>query len=158
MQSGIAGRHGKSPLFTAAKAALSLRMPPCARISAKMRQSRCIQFRFILSSLGFLPGFAYLSGIPPQLQLPRLTTPRNRVPAGSVAIAAHMTAIYPLDGPGGWHLIGATPFVPLGYEAAQRTSPASWSLVRFRRFDAEEAEELARLKTEGLAPQHEEDA
>ncbi len=62
--------------------------------------------------LGFLPGFAYMGDLPPELYLPRRTTPRSRVPAGSVAIAAEMTAIYPLESPGGWHLIGWTP-VPL---------------------------------------------
>jgi KipI family sensor histidine kinase inhibitor len=59
--------------------------------------------------LGFLPGFAYMGGLPERLRLPRRATPRARVPAGSVAIAADMTAIYPLESPGGWHIIGNTP-------------------------------------------------
>lgn len=58
--------------------------------------------------LGFVPGFAYLSEIDPTLQLPRRPEPRPRVPAGSVGIAAAQTAVYPLDTPGGWHLIGRT--------------------------------------------------
>jgi KipI family sensor histidine kinase inhibitor len=58
--------------------------------------------------LGFVPGFAYLSEIDPSLQLPRRPEPRPRVPAGSVAIAAAHTAVYPLDTPGGWHIIGRT--------------------------------------------------
>ncbi len=62
--------------------------------------------------LGFLPGFAYMGDLSPELYLPRRTTPRSRVPAGSVAIAAELTAIYPLESPGGWHLIGWTP-IPL---------------------------------------------
>src|SRR5262245_37832845 len=56
--------------------------------------------------LGFAPGFAYLGDLPQALRLPRRATPRARVPAGSVAIASDMTAIYPLESPGGWHLIG----------------------------------------------------
>ncbi len=62
--------------------------------------------------LGFLPGLAYLGDLPPELALPRMGTPRARVPAGSVAIATTMTCMYPVDSPGGWHLIGRTP-VPL---------------------------------------------
>lgn len=58
--------------------------------------------------LGFAPGFAYLGGLPPALELSRRTTPRERVPAGSVAIAGLQTAVYPRALPGGWHLIGRT--------------------------------------------------
>ncbi len=59
--------------------------------------------------LGFVPGFAYLGDLDPALVLPRRTTPRLRVPAGSVALAGAQTAVYPLITPGGWHIIGSTP-------------------------------------------------
>lgn len=58
--------------------------------------------------MGFLPGFAYLDGLPPELSLPRLATPRALVPAGSLALADGMCAVYPLQSPGGWHLLGRT--------------------------------------------------
>ena len=58
--------------------------------------------------LGFAPGFAYLGLLPPTLETPRRSTPRTRVPAGSVAIAGRQTAIYPVASPGGWNLIGRT--------------------------------------------------
>lgn len=58
--------------------------------------------------LGFVPGFAYLGDLDPSLLLPRRAEPRRSVPAGSVAIAGAQTAVYPLDTPGGWHLIGST--------------------------------------------------
>jgi KipI family sensor histidine kinase inhibitor len=58
--------------------------------------------------IGFVPGFAYLGDLDPALDLPRRDQPRTRVPAGSVAIAGRQTAVYPLDTPGGWHLIGHT--------------------------------------------------
>ena len=64
--------------------------------------------RYTVDLLGFVPGFAYLSELDPLLQLPRRLQPRPRVPAGSVAIAGAQTAVYPLDTPGGWHLIGRT--------------------------------------------------
>lgn len=56
--------------------------------------------------LGFAPGFAYLGLLPPALEAPRHGTPRERVPAGSVALAGRQTAIYPTLSPGGWQLIG----------------------------------------------------
>jgi len=58
--------------------------------------------------LGFSPGFAYLGELAAELELPRLDTPRQRVPAGSVAISGRQTAVYPQSTPGGWHLIGRT--------------------------------------------------
>ncbi len=58
--------------------------------------------------IGFVPGFAYLGEIDDALVLPRRSTPRKRVPAGSVAIAEAQTGIYPFSTPGGWHLIGTT--------------------------------------------------
>jgi KipI family sensor histidine kinase inhibitor len=58
--------------------------------------------------LGFAPGFAYLGELPPPLVVPRLTTPRPRVPRGSVAIAGSMTAVYPHASAGGWRLLGRT--------------------------------------------------
>lgn len=58
--------------------------------------------------LGFAPGFAYLGELPPALVVPRLATPRARVPAGSVAIAGPMTAVYPHASAGGWRLLGRT--------------------------------------------------
>jgi KipI family sensor histidine kinase inhibitor len=57
---------------------------------------------------GFSPGFGYLSGLPDALHLPRRATPRTRVPAGSVAVAAQYAAVYPTPSPGGWHLLGST--------------------------------------------------
>lgn len=57
---------------------------------------------------GFAPGFAYLTGLPPALEVPRLATPRARVPAGSVAIAGRHSAVYPTASPGGWNLLGRT--------------------------------------------------
>jgi len=59
--------------------------------------------------LGFVPGFAYCSGLDPSLRLPRLETPRTAVPAGSVAIAELQTGLYPQSTPGGWNVIGRTP-------------------------------------------------
>lgn len=64
---------------------------------------------FHVYMIGFVPGFAYMGDLPRPLALPRREDPRVKVPAGSIAIAVGQTAIYPVESPGGWHLIGATP-------------------------------------------------
>ncbi len=65
--------------------------------------------RYHVYMVGFVPGFPYLGDLPEALRLPRRKNPRVKVPAGSVAIAAGMTAVYTYESPGGWHLIGRTP-------------------------------------------------
>jgi KipI family sensor histidine kinase inhibitor len=62
--------------------------------------------------MGFLPGLPYLGGLPSEFDLPRRENPRLKVPRGAVAVAMAMTVIYPLESPGGWHILGLTP-VPL---------------------------------------------
>jgi inhibitor of KinA len=64
---------------------------------------------YLIYMIGFTPGFPYLGGLPEILTTPRLETPRQHVPAGSVGIANAQTGIYPIDSPGGWQLIGRTP-------------------------------------------------
>jgi KipI family sensor histidine kinase inhibitor len=61
---------------------------------------------YTVDTMGFRPGFAYLTGLDPLLVVPRRATPRPRVPAGALAIADVYTAVYPSESPGGWHLIG----------------------------------------------------
>lgn len=67
--------------------------------------------------VGFIPGFPYMATVDPRLALPRRSSPRAKVPAGSVAVAAGQTGIYPAETPGGWHLIGRTPVKP--YDASR---------------------------------------
>lgn len=83
---------------------------------------------YLIHMIGFLPGFAYLGGMDPQLATPRLETPRVRIDGGSVGIAGGQTGIYPMDSPGGWRLIGRTPLrlydphreKPVLFDAGQR--------------------------------------
>ncbi len=69
---------------------------------------RHAESEYLVYLLGFAPGFAYLGDLHPSLVLPRRSSPRTRVPAGSIAIAGAQTAVYPLTTPGGWHLLGST--------------------------------------------------
>lgn len=64
---------------------------------------------YTIYMMGFTPGFPYMGKLDDALFMPRLETPRTRVPAGTVAIAGSQTGIYPIDSPGGWQLIGWTP-------------------------------------------------
>lgn len=59
--------------------------------------------------IGFTPGYPYLGELPAELAVPRRSTPRTRVPKGSVGIAQRQTGIYPVESPGGWQIIGWTP-------------------------------------------------
>ena len=63
---------------------------------------------FVVAFCGFAPGFAYLSGLPEELHVPRLEEPRSKVPAGSVGLAGAFTGVYPRSSPGGWQLIAQT--------------------------------------------------
>ena len=65
--------------------------------------------RFLVYVVGFAAGYPYMGDLPSELVLPRRADPRVRVPAGSIAMATTLTGIYPLESPGGWHLIGAAP-------------------------------------------------
>jgi KipI family sensor histidine kinase inhibitor len=59
--------------------------------------------------IGFTPGYPYMGELPAALAVPRRSTPRTRVPKGSVGIAQRQTGIYPVESPGGWQIIGWTP-------------------------------------------------
>ena len=63
---------------------------------------------YTVAFLGFSPGFPYLVGLDPALEVPRRDTPRTSIPAGSVGLAGNQTGIYPTATPGGWQLIGRT--------------------------------------------------
>jgi len=82
-------------------------------------------------AIGFAPGFAYLGQVDERIAAPRLSTPRQRVPRGAVAIADRQTAVYPAVSPGGWNLIGLCP-VRMFDPGAEPTMPvAVGDRVRF---------------------------
>lgn len=81
--------------------------------------------------IGFAPGYPYIGPLPPALHLPRRATPRAAVPAGSVAIAAGLSGIYPARLPGGWHLIGHTELRLFDVTAEPPARLAPGDLVQF---------------------------
>ena len=112
------------------------------------------QVEYDVFAIGFLPGFPYAGYLPPALAgLARRDSPRLRVPAGSVAIAGRQTAIYPIESPGGWHLLGTTPlciadpesgYFPIRAGDRIRFEPISASEFEGRRMTARSDEWLAR--------------
>lgn len=72
--------------------------------------ARHIKPSYQIYMIGFTPGFPFLGGMDESLTTPRLPSPRTLVPAGSVGIANNQTGMYSIDSPGGWRLIGRTPF------------------------------------------------
>ena len=85
--------------------------------------------------LGFAPGFPFIGGLDPSLVMPRLASPRTRIPPGSVGIARDQTCIYPLETPGGWNLIGRTPVRLFNPRANPPCLLAPGDRVRFVRID-----------------------
>ncbi|MRX27556.1 5-oxoprolinase subunit PxpB [Kangiella sp. HZ709] len=83
--------------------------------------------------LGFLPGFLYLFGLNEKISLPRKSVPDVKIPAGSVAIGGTQTGIYPIDSPGGWHIIGRT---PISLFTPKQKPPAIANPLDFIQFEA----------------------
>ncbi len=92
---------------------------------------RHAQVEYVASFCGFAPGFAYLAGLPADLAVPRLASPRPQVPPGSVALAGPWCGVYPTASPGGWRLIGRTDAVLWDPARPQPALLAPGTRVRF---------------------------
>lgn len=89
-------------------------------------------------AIGFTPGFAFLGNTPDELHVPRKTTPRLKVPVGSVAIAENQTAVYPSVTPGGWQIIGRTPVNLIDWGSENLALIAMGDAVRFEAISRDE--------------------
>jgi len=92
--------------------------------------------------LGFLPGFAFMGLLDERLQLPRRPQPRTAVPEGSLAIANELTAVYPSQSPGGWHLIGRMPVDLFDAGRAEPVLLSAGDSVTFHRVSAPEFDQI----------------
>ena len=99
--------------------------------------------------LGFSPGFPYLGDLPKQLVTPRLSIPRVKVPAGSVAIGGSQTGIYPVDSPGGWRIIGRTPTRLFQSDNESPTLLQMGDVVRFKPITRKQFEEIVEKEQMG---------
>jgi KipI family sensor histidine kinase inhibitor len=103
--------------------------------------------------IGFQPGFPYMGGLPPELAMPRLASPRQRVPAHSLAVAGEMCAVYPWDSPGGWNLLGRTPVQLFDLRCTEHPAMlAVGDRVRWYAVPLAEYERLHRLGLAGQLP------
>lgn len=123
--------------------------PDLAEVAARCRLdtdtviARHTAADYRVAMLGFAPGFPYLLGLDPQLAVPRRTDPRQRVPAGSVAIGGSQTGIYPEPLPGGWQLIGRTPLRLFDITANTPSLFTPGDRVRFEAIDKDQFRDLA---------------
>ncbi len=98
---------------------------------------------FRVYMVGFLPGFAYLGGLPAALELPRRENPRLKVEAGSIAIAMAMSVIYSIESPGGWNILARTPVALWDLRRAPSALVSAGDRVSFAPISRAEYEELA---------------
>jgi inhibitor of KinA len=98
---------------------------------------------YLVYFIGFTPGLPYMTGAPARLTIPRLDTPRVKVPAGSVGIGGIQCCVYPVDSPGGFWLLGRTPLRLYDPAAAEPILLKPGDRVRFRRVERSEFDDIA---------------
>jgi inhibitor of KinA len=98
---------------------------------------------YVVYFIGFTPGLPYMTGAPARLTIPRLDTPRVKVPAGSVGIGGIQCCVYSVESPGGFWLLGRTPLRLYDPTAAEPILLKPGDRVRFRRIDRAEFDDIA---------------
>jgi inhibitor of KinA len=119
-----------------AAAAERLGMPPAELARLHAGASYLVYF------IGFTPGLPYLAGMPERIMLPRLETPRTKVPAGSVGIGGIQVCIYSVESPGGYWILGRTPLRLYDPDATDPILLRPGDHVRFRAIDRREHDEI----------------
>lgn len=107
---------------------------------------------YTVGFLGFSPGFAYLYGGDPRLAVSRRPVPRASVPAGSVALAGGLTAVYPQATPGGWHLLGRTETVMFDPARPDPARLGPGDTVRFEPVDGINGPQVPTLRSSLRSP------
>jgi KipI family sensor histidine kinase inhibitor len=105
---------------------------------------------YLVYVVGFSPGFAAMGSVPQKIQAPRLSSPRTKVPAGSVGIGGKQTGIYAVESPGGWQLIGRT---PLNLFDLGKNPPSFFQPGDYARFYPIEEQEFLKIRNTGFRRQ-----
>lgn len=98
--------------------------------------------------MGFLPGFVYLGGLNKKICVPRLQTPRVKIPARSVGIGGSQTGVYPIESPGGWRLIGST---PLDFYDPEQEDPVLCRSGEYIKFEAVDSKDYELIRQEVIS-------
>lgn len=93
---------------------------------------------YTVYAIGFAPGFAYLGEVHTSIAMSRLETPRKMVPKGAVGIADTQTAVYPQNSPGGWNIIGKTPFEMFDKKLPELCPVNMGDTIQFKAINKEE--------------------
>ena len=93
---------------------------------------------YVVDMVGFTPGFAFVGGLDSELEVPRRKDPRQRVAAGSIAIAGGRTGMYAVASPGGWNLVGRTPYALFDARAADPFPIRAGTRIRYYSIPADE--------------------
>lgn len=104
---------------------------------------------YLVYMLGFTPGFTYLGGMSEKIATPRLSSPRAKIPAGSVGIAGSQTGMYPSETPGGWQLIGRTPLKLYDPDNEPPVLLSAGDYVRYVSISQEEYDEISKKVQDG---------
>ena len=135
-----------------------LSIPVCFHSSFALDQDRVVEIcnkpidevrQLLLSRsyqvhmMGFLPGFAFMASVDDALDCPRLSSPRKSVPAGSVAITGKQTAIYPVDSPGGWNILGHCPVDMFNANRQEPSLLKAYDRVTYKPITLEEHRHIA---------------
>lgn len=150
--SGQSGKLVELPVYYSEQSGPDLRLIAETKqlsVAEVIRRHQAQLYR--VYAIGFAPGFAYLGEVDPVLQMPRLATPRAKVPRGAVAIADRQTAVYPAQSPGGWNLIGLCPTRMFNPQASPAMPVSVGDQVRFVGIDKAE---FIRLGGELPEPEH----
>jgi KipI family sensor histidine kinase inhibitor len=118
-------------------AAERLGLPPAELVR------RHASVEYLVYFVGFTPGLPYMAGVPEDIQLPRLPTPRVKVPAGSVGLGGAQFCIYSVESPGGYWILGRTPLRLYDPEAAEPTLLRAGDRVRMRAIERAEYDAIA---------------
>jgi KipI family sensor histidine kinase inhibitor len=136
---GQASHRVRIPVAYGGAAALDLsELARSASLTEEDFARRHAAAEYRVAFIGFAPGFAYLQGLPRELHVPRLSSPRPRVAPGAIGIGGSYTGIYPAAMPGGWRLIGQTSIRLFDPEAARPALLFPGDVVEFERVPAED--------------------